>query len=234
MEKFIRRKDYLTQIRTEILDLITESNDDVLDAAEMAALNELISYLAGRYDTDVMFAVVHDWSKADAYITGDRVQLISDTVWNDSDTFTNGTYIANADSTKIYRVKNSPAAGTVITDASKFDLIGDFGQLYFATVDVVAASTEIDDVDFWKSGDTRNALALRYLVDIILYEIHCRINPRNIPEHRIQRRDDAVKWLKAVSDPRNNVNPNFPEKDFGDKSGTDITWNSNEKQSHYY
>jgi phage gp36-like protein len=38
-----------------------------------------------------------------------------------------------------------------------------------------------------------------YFVDITLYHIHSRINPRNIPELRSFRYEEAVKWLKAVA-----------------------------------
>lgn len=234
MEKFVRKSDYLTQIRSEILDLIIENDDDILIAAENSAIAELISYLSGRYDTTKLFAVIHDWSFAGTYKKDDRVELSPTIVWNAIDTFADGTYIANATSSKVYRVKNSPVAGTVITDASKFDEIAEFGALFFAVADVATNTKQIDDVTAWKKGDTRDPLALRYLIDVILYEIHCRINPRNIPEHRLNRRDDAIRWLKSVADPRNNVNPNFPEQVFDDQKGTDVSWGGNAKKDHYY
>lgn len=49
---------------------------------------------------------------------------------------------------------------------------------------------------FWKVGDNRNQQVVTYLTDIILYHIHSRIAPRNIPELRVKRYDDAIKWLK--------------------------------------
>lgn len=233
MEKFIHQSDYITQIRSEVLETIIDDNDDVLDNAENAGIDELKSYLTQRYDTDKIFAPVNDWSKSDTYVVDDRVRLVAD-AWLIGSTYANGTYVANTALSLVYRAKNSPVAGTVVTDATKFDLIGDFGAMYYCILDVTPATIEIDNVLNWTSGDTRSALILRFLIDVVLYEIHCRINPRNIPEHRIQRRDDAIKWLKGCADPRGNINPNLPLVDHGDKKGVDIVWNSNEKQSHYY
>lgn len=75
----------------------------------------------------------------------------------------------------------------------------------------------------------------RMLADILLYNLHSSANPRNIPEFRIQRRDDAISWLKKVSDPRSNVSADFlPLRDFGDRRGNDLTWNSKPKRENYY
>lgn len=49
---------------------------------------------------------------------------------------------------------------------------------------------------YWNKGDNRNQQVVTYLTDIILYHIHSRIAPRNIPELRVKRYDDAIKWLK--------------------------------------
>lgn len=75
-----------------------------------------------------------------------------------------------------------------------------------------------------------------HVVDIALYHLHAKINPRNIPEIRVQRRDDAVNWLKNVADSRKNVTAPkiLPRRDYGENRGTDISWGSrNKRQNHY-
>jgi hypothetical protein len=62
------------------------------------------------------------------------------------------------------------------------------------------------DTTYWTKGDNRNAQIKMYLIDIILYHLHSRINPRNIPELRNIRYDGAnefknggaIGWLKQV------------------------------------
>lgn len=98
----------------------------------------------------------------------------------------------------------------------------------------ISGRYDVDQI-FAATGDQRNALIKRHVINLALYELHGRINPRNIPEFRIQRRDDSIGWLKSVQDPRKNINADFlPVKDFGEKRGNDITWNSKAKVSHDY
>lgn len=48
----------------------------------------------------------------------------------------------------------------------------------------------------WLAGDNRNPQIIQRLIDITLYHLHSRIAPRNIPDLRVKRYDDAIKWLK--------------------------------------
>ncbi|MFB6456559.1 phage protein Gp36 family protein [Chitinophaga sp. Hz27] len=48
----------------------------------------------------------------------------------------------------------------------------------------------------WTLGDNRDQQLVLYMIDIALYHVHSRISPRNIPDLRVKRYDDAVAWLK--------------------------------------
>lgn len=48
----------------------------------------------------------------------------------------------------------------------------------------------------WVSGDDRNGLIVQKTIDIALYHLHAAIAPRNIPELRTKRYDDAIIFLK--------------------------------------
>jgi len=64
-----------------------------------------------------------------------------------------------------------------------------------------------DDDTKWTLGDNRNQQIILYLLDITLYHLHSRINPRNIPDLRKERYDGnnatqnggAIAWLKRVA-----------------------------------
>lgn len=45
------------------------------------------------------------------------------------------------------------------------------------------------DATKWTAGDNRNPLIVSDLIDVTLYHLHSRINPRNIPELRKERYD---------------------------------------------
>lgn len=64
-----------------------------------------------------------------------------------------------------------------------------------------------DNTTYWQQGDNRNQQIVMYLLDITLYHLHSRINPRNIPDLRKERYDGnnatqnggAIAWLKRVA-----------------------------------
>jgi hypothetical protein len=64
---------------------------------------------------------------------------------------------------------------------------------------VFTAGTLPTNTLVFADGDTRDQQMVLYLIDIVLYHIHSRIAPRNIPDLRVKRYDDAVKWLKMAA-----------------------------------
>lgn len=64
-----------------------------------------------------------------------------------------------------------------------------------------------DDTTKWEQGDNRNQQIVMYLLDITLYHLHSRINPRNVPDLRKERYDGnsptqsggAIAFLKRVA-----------------------------------
>jgi phage gp36-like protein len=63
----------------------------------------------------------------------------------------------------------------------------------------VSGTTLPTDTAKWTKGDNRNAQLTQYMVDIVLYHIHTRIAPHNIPDIRVKRYDDAITWLKNAA-----------------------------------
>lgn len=63
---------------------------------------------------------------------------------------------------------------------------------------------------FDATGDDRNKLIVMYAVDISLYHLHARVNPRYLPEIRQTRYETAQNWLKAVA--KGTITPNLPLK----------------------
>lgn len=72
----------------------------------------------------------------------------------------------------------------------------------------VPANTDILNTAYWKAGDNRSQQLLTTVVDITLYHVHSRISPRNIPELRVKRYDDARNWLKMAN--RGEITPALP------------------------
>lgn len=88
---------------------------------------------------------------------------------------------------------------------------------YWGTGVPYTVTGEYPDNDLvWTKGDNRNQQIVMRLIDITLYHLHSRINPRNIPDLRKDRYDGnreaqtlgAIGWLKSVA--RGDVNADLP------------------------
>ncbi len=55
MSRFIQEFDYNATIHREILDTVTREDDAVVNICEDRAIDEMRSYLSGRYDCDAIF-----------------------------------------------------------------------------------------------------------------------------------------------------------------------------------
>lgn len=82
----------------------------------------------------------------------------------------------------------------------------------------ILAGTRPTDTTKWTVGDNRDPKMVMTLIDIVLYHIHCRIAPRNIPELRNVRYNGSVEdrinaksrilyptysalgWLQSIAD----------------------------------
>lgn len=86
--------------------------------------------------------------------------------------------------------------------------------LYICTAD--ATSESLTDTNFFAVQDDRNQKLVQVTVDVFLYHLHTRLNPRNVPMHRKIRYDgdgdidkamSATKWLLMVQ--KGTVAPNL-------------------------
>ena len=83
---------------------------------------------------------------------------------------------------------------------------------------------------FYTKTDSRDQQMVLYLIDIVLYHLHARIAPRNIPELRVKRYDDAIDWLRMCAEGK--VTPNLPL--LQPMQGNRIRWGSNIRQINSY
>lgn len=93
------------------------------------------------------------------------------------------------------------------------------------------------DTAYWTKGDNRNPQIKMYVIDVMLYHLCSRINPRNIPELRAIRYDGndpkqiggAIGWLKNVE--AGKVNLNAPQ--IVPSLAPPIVWGSYPKRNNF-
>lgn len=91
-------------------------------------------------------------------------------------------------------------------------------------------NTRYDTTEIF-TGTEKNSLIVMYLTDIILYHLHSRIAPDNIPELRVNRYTNARDWLEKAAD--GFTSPLLPAK-AADKNIPLRSGNSSPKTDFYY
>lgn len=61
---------------------------------------------------------------------------------------------------------------------------------------------------FAATGEERNPVIILKLLDMVIYHLHSRINPRQIPDLRAERYENAIKWLEDVA--KDKIDPDLP------------------------
>lgn len=93
-----------------------------------------------------------------------------------------------------------------------------------------ATSQSLTSTTYFEEKDERNSKLVDVTIDVLLYHIHSRISPRNIPDLRRLRYDGddpaqrggAIGWLKSVQ--KGTITPNLPVTDNSDQTGHRISW----------
>lgn len=73
MVNYLTDSDYLTQIKSDLLDLITNNDANLRNRAELTGITEVESYLADRFNTKLVFLRYNDWDQNTSYQEGQRV-----------------------------------------------------------------------------------------------------------------------------------------------------------------
>tara|TARA_R110000796_G_scaffold63139_6_gene145532 strand:- start:755 stop:1300 length:546 start_codon:yes stop_codon:yes gene_type:complete len=89
-----------------------------------------------------------------------------------------------------WNISSAFAIGAIVYDAAT--------SAFYTAQSEIVASTLITD-EQWLKGDPRDPLIVEFMLDLTLYRIHARVAPNQIPETRIQRRDDAISFLTKVA-----------------------------------
>lgn len=82
----------------------------------------------------------------------------------------------------------------------------------------------------WTLGDNRSQQLVVVMVDIVLYHLHTRIAPQNIPELRVLRYRSAQRWLNDAN--KGNITPNLPLTT--PRAGGRIAFGGNTKLNNIY
>jgi hypothetical protein len=225
---FLIKNDCKSLINAADLAVIIASDDLIFNQAVKASTIQAKSYLNSKFDVSAMFIDVLEYLFASTYAIGDKVYLFA-AKFVTTKVYISGDFVEY--NGIVYKCILTNTAFQIPTNATYFTAYGTNEQLY----NCIAAATgkRPNETAYFTAIADRNPLLVRLMVDLVLYELHSRINPNNIPEFRIVRYDKAVRFLMDSVDPRKNVNPDFALLTFEENRGNDTVFGATINNNSY-
>lgn len=187
MGRFLKTSDYSSIIQTVDLNQITENTTQNLLDAEAKAISRMRTKLVQRYNVDVELGSSDTaYSASTHYRTKQRV--LQTTIysvkefgfWEKSTSYVVGDIKCNGDG-YVY---------TCIVNNTNVELTN---TTYWTPMTNVTYT----NTTYWQNVDNRYPLFIEIAMDLTLYNLYARINPRNIPTLRMDRNREALDLLDA-------------------------------------
>jgi len=105
------------------------------------------------------------------------------------------------------------------------------GDKFYVSITANINKTPATNTTDWKESDPRDVFLVMITIDITLYHIHARHNPRALTEIRVKRYEDALRWLEAVM--LGHENPDLPPVGNSEALPLEFGFDKN-IQNHYY
>lgn len=188
MSRFLLTSDYASIIQTVDLNQITENTAQNLYDSEVKAISRMRTKLVQRYMVDIELGVMTAFNAATHYRTKERILEAGNVIYSvkefdryvNTTSYTTGDIVCDIDGYVYAALQDS--ADKELTNTSYWE----------AMVNVLKT-----DTDYWQQLDNRYPLFVEVAMDLTLYNVYARINPRNIPELRRERNREALDLLDA-------------------------------------
>jgi len=186
MGRFLLDSDYSSIIQSADLAQITEGDMQNLYDSESKAISRMRTKLVQRYVVDIELGGNDAYDAAKHYRSGERVldttifHVLDFPQYSNQNTYQVGDVVCDSD----YYVYTCAVSG----------INQSLSDAYYWTPMIGVVNT---DTDFWIEEDNRYPMFIEIAMDLALYNLHARINPRNIPDLRIERNREGLNQLDA-------------------------------------
>jgi hypothetical protein len=207
MISYLTQRYIVNQIFTDtkVFDITATYNGKQLVEWTATAFSAATVYTTGQYVLQAGYIYKSiAGSAAHAFVANEWTQICLDKtlfyVTLPEDEYSNTTTYAIGDKVYYNNIEYTCLISTV-------GILPTNTQFWSAGSAYTLTATYPDDDTKWTEGDNRNQQIVMYLLDITLYHLHSRINPRNIPDLRKERYDGnnatqnggAIAWMKRVA-----------------------------------
>lgn len=225
MARFLLDSDYESVIQEVDLLQVIESDYNNLYQAEEKAIARMRTKLVQRYMVDIELGTMTAYNALTHYRTKQRILETGNVIYsvNYFDRWVNTTAYAVNDI-----VTDDDGYVYTCATANTNQPLEDNLTYWTPMVGVIKTNTT-----YWTQTDNRYPLFVELAMDMALYNVHARINPRNIPDLRIERNREALdqldRWASGT-DTAEVMNINTT-----DQTGYSIRWGSSlDKQNNFF
>lgn len=168
------------------------ASDKDLQAAYQAALEDAKSMLRYRFDVEKIFFDIPPWDPSATYSTDDPVSLEAD-YWQSSTEYQSGDLVQFED--HVYEAQ-ATLSGVAPDDSADWVQVGEADTIYVSKSDT--NTSKPNNTTDWEQKDPRHQNIRLYLVDMVIYHLYSLTQPRQVPEMRKNRKDDAKAFFEKV------------------------------------
>jgi len=187
MARFLLQTDYSSIIQTADLTQITEGTNQNLLDAEAKAIARMRTKLVQRYNVDVELGSSDTaYSSTKHYRTKERVLQTTTYSVKEFDFWAKNTAYVAGD---IKCDGNGYVYTCILANTNE--------ALTNTTYWQPMVNVNYSNTTYWQNVDNRYPLFIEIAMDLALYNLYARINPRNIPTLRQDRNREALDLLDA-------------------------------------
>jgi hypothetical protein len=208
MSNFLLPVDYVRKIQQKNFNVLLTDLNNVgvdLEAVENEVEIEIAAFLTSRFVVSSIIIKIIVWDLSKSFVVNDYTYL-SATAWDSTKTDYKVDDLVSL-SGKVYKALVANSTNDPSITPADWEEIGNNEQFYICIVDASAGTNPNVTGNFTAISDPRDQLMVRYAVNLTLYQLYFRSNPRSIPELRVLAHDDTMKSLKMAANPRGNFTP---------------------------
>jgi hypothetical protein len=213
MYTFLNHNDILVAIKEDML-LQVGVVPSMIANTERAAVSYMKDFITNRYDLEDCFPFIYTWNNTRTYKPAEPVTSTFINHLKEEETIT---------FTPIYRRELNAIINYAYDVAS--------GKFYKAIQE--STNQPVTNTQYWQENDPRDMLLVQYCTDIVVFNLHKRVNPRKIPQLRIELFNQAKEWLDMVN--KQDITPDLPKKILQPETDSDTPkWGGGPNRKHYY
>lgn len=200
---YLRRHDFAAHVRQDELETLAAHPNSLQQAID-ASIEYARSHIGYHYDASSIFINIEAWDPSASYSKGDVVSLEAEE-WKPGNSYDAGDLVQYDG--KVYESTTNNNEGNNPATLSNWDEVGKADTIYVSKSD---SNTNNPDSTDWEQKDPRHGFLKMVVMDCAMVHLFSMTQPDNLPEHRMQRKEEGKEWLEKIG--KAELTANLPER----------------------